>query len=182
MSITAIQQSDSLYGLFGTNTRPQADSATAATFSPEADTVTLSEEALALIRKLKAQKAEEEEEKLLQDAAAQAEETGAATKVTAKDMSKSLFAIMLESLFLADLEENSQAAAQSAEDGMPQKRSSPLENSEKATQIKKVMNDVASGKADISDLPKAMAMQSGAGSGKQTNAPAAKQVSETTDA
>ena len=183
MSITAIQQNDSLYGIFGTNGRSRADSDATAVSGPTTDTVTLSEEALALLQKMKAKQAgEEKAEALLQEADEQTEAQAAATKVSAKDMSKSLFAIMLESLFLADLEENRQAEAQAAEDGMPKKQASPLENSAKATEIKKVMNDVASGKADIADLPKAMSMGSGSGSGKQANAPAAKPAAETSEA
>lgn len=182
MSITAIQQSDSLYGIFGTNGRSKADAVTPVSPSSGRDTVTFSEEALALIEKMRKAKAEEEEaaEDALQKSLAEADEQAQTQKTSLKQAGTSLFAMMLESLFLADLEENSQAAAQSAEDGMPRKQANPLESSAKSTEIKTLMKDVASGKADISDIPKAMA--SGGGGGKQSTSPVTKQAAEKTTA
>ena len=180
-SITAIQQSDSLYGIFGTGNRAKADTSAVQGVAPKNDTVTLSEEALALLEKIKAQKAEEAaaEEEALRNALELADEQEAAPKTSLAEMGKkSLFAIMLESLFLADLEENSQAAAQAAEDGMPRKQETPLQDSAKSAGIKKLMQDVASGKADISDIPSALAMGSG-GSNAKTGSVAAKQQTGT---
>ncbi len=170
MSITAIQQSDSLYGLFGADERPKADAVTPVSPTPHRDTATFSEEALALIEKMRKARAKEAEEAqtALRESAALTEGSARTQKASLKETGVSLFAMMLESLFLADLEENSQAAAQSAEDGMPRKRANPLEDSAKSTDIKNVMKDVASGKADLSDIPKAMA--SGGGPGRDRHA------------
>ncbi len=178
MSITAIRQSDSLYGLFGADERPKADAVTPVSPRPKEDTVTFSEEALALIEKMRKGKAKEEEaaQSALRESAVQAEGSARTHKASLKETGMSLFAMMLESLFLADLEENSQAAAQSAEDGMPRKKANPLEDSAKATNIKNVMKDVASGKADLSDIPRAMA--SGGGSGRQAASPVTKRATE----
>lgn len=89
---------------------------------------------------------------------------------------KSMFAMLLESLFLADLEEN--AAEQSQAEGRSSQGESsgsrlrtstastanPLEDSKKARDIKKVLTDFAKGKADLSDITTAMAAGN-AGSG-----------------
>lgn len=186
MSITAIRQSDSLYGIFGANTRSKADAVMPVSPNSGRDTATFSEEAMALIEKMRKAKAGEEEaatEKSAKDALreslAQVEKQARTQKTSMKEAGAGLFAMMLESLFLADLEENSQAAAQSAEDGMPRKQANPLENSAKSTEIKNLMKDVASGKADIADIPKAMAS---GGGGKQPASPATKQATEKTTA
>lgn len=182
MSITAIQQSDSLYGIFGANTRSRADAVTPVSPNSGGDTVTFSEEAMALIEKMRKNKAGEEEaaENALRESLSRGKEQTGTQKTSLKEMGTSLFGMMLESLFLADLEENSQAAAQAAENGMPRKQANPLENSAKSTEIKNLMKDVASGKADISDIPKAMA--SGGGGAKQSASPVTKQATEKTTA
>jgi len=162
--ISAIQRSDELTSIYGIQkqSRPQAEPSVNP-FSGR-DTVQFSEEALALLGRSKASEGEEEAEALFGN---NAEETASATmnRTSLKDAGKSLFAIMLESLFLADLEENAEATAQTAESGMPAEKPSPLADSGKAAEIKKLMNDVANGKADISDLPKAMGSKSGGTAG-----------------
>ncbi len=140
--------------------------------SASADTVTLSDDALALLHKSRGKEdTDTGEETRLRDAARETETREAGPSL--REMGKSLFAIMLESLFLADLEESGQAPAQEGQAGMPRKTANPLEDSGKAATLKKLMNDVASGKADISDLPKAMAMGSGGAEGRR-NSPAAR--------
>ena len=172
--ISAIQRSDELTSIYGIQkqTRPQADTSVNP-FSGK-DTVQFSEEALALLGRSKANDDEEGTQSLFGNGSEETASTGVA-RTSLKDAGKSMFAIMLESLFLADLEENAEASAQSAEDGMPAEKSSPLADSGKAAEIKKLMNDVASGKADISDLPKAMAVKSG-GAQAQAGSPAAKKT------
>lgn len=178
MSITAIQQSDSLYGIFGASGRPGTGPVTPVAPRSQGDTVTFSEEALAMIETMRKARAEEEEaaESALRETAAQTEELARTQKPTLKEAGASLFAMMLESLFMADLDENSQAAAQAAESGMPPKRANPLNDSTKASEIKTLMKDVASGKADLSDIPKAMA--SGGAAGRQSASPATKRAAE----
>ena len=78
-----------------------------------------------------------------------------------------LYSMMLESLFLAELEE-SESIAKNAEDGMPEKQKSLLGDSGKVADLKKLMQDVMNGKADITDLPQVMASRSG-GSGSGGN-------------
>ncbi len=95
-----------------------------------------------------------------------------------------LFGMMLESLFLADLDEAQRASAASSEtgesgDGAPQSAPeriggrNPFSDTGKTAEIKKAMNDFASGKADIADLPKAMSLGGGSG---VTTAPAQKKA------
>lgn len=169
MSITAIQQSESLFGITQAE-RKNRSTASQPTSSGSTDTVQFSEEALALFGKSRQTDGKDETESLF-DETTEATETTPAKSI--KEMGKSLFSIMLESLFLADLEESAKATAQTAEDGMPKKAASPLEDSGKVAELKKLMNDVATGKADLSDLPKAMATGSG-GSGENGSAAAKK--------
>ena len=176
MSITAIQQSESLFGVTGARAQDRTrreQPATAANPNLGPDTVQFSEEALALLgrSKMAGNEDETEDETGLLPAEDDARET---TSASLEDRKKSLFAIMLESLFLADLEENSQNSAEAAETGMPKKDANPLRDSDKTAEIKKTLNDVVSGKADIADLPRVMAMKSGSGAASQSNSPAAK--------
>lgn len=172
-SISAIQRSDELYGIYSPQKQTRPGSATSVNPFSGSDTVEFSEEALAMLGKSK-EKEEEGGAEALFDTISEETASTSVDQTSLKDMGKSMFAIMLESLFLADLEENAEATAQAAEDGMPAKKSSPLADSGKAAEIKKLMNDVASGKADISDLPKAMAVKSGGGA--QTDSPVTKKT------
>ena len=176
-SITAIQGSDSLTSLFPSRKRARTEDSAYSNPNMGPDTVSFSKDALALLGKTKTA----ETDPALADSL-QTTDTASSEKVSLKDMGKSLFSMMLESLFLADLEENAQASANAAEDGMPREKANPLEDSGKAAEIKKLMNDVASGKADISDLPKAMAAAGGGGSDKQSKSVAAKETIETAEA
>lgn len=94
-----------------------------------------------------------------------------------------LFGMMLESLFLAELDEahsGSPPADAGAADGEATPRSgperfggrNPFTDTEKVAALKKVMSDFAGGKADLSDLPKAMAL-----GGSGASSPAAKTMS-----
>lgn len=168
-SISAIQRSEDVYSTFGTQKQTRPGSTTSVNPFSRADAVQFSKEALALLGRSKTNGEGGGTESLL---GSDSEETASANvdRTSLKDAGKSMFAIMLESLFLADLEENAEASAQAAEDGMPAKKSSPLADSGKAAEIKKLMADMASGKADISELPKAMAAKSG-GAGVQTGSP-----------
>ncbi len=146
-----------------------------------ADTVSFSEEALVLAGKAKAAAEDDGSEPALADSL-QDPDAAASESVTLKDATnKSHFAIMLESLFLADLEENAQASAQVAEDGMPRRAPNPMEDSGTVAEIKKLMTDVASGKADLSDLPKAMGAKDG-GSDAKAKSAASRKTAETVEA
>ena len=73
----------------------------------------------------------------------------------------SLLGMMMESLFMAELDENG-AAQSGAEAGQgaetTQKQSGLMQDGEKAGELKKLMNDFAKGKIDLSDIPAAMAL------------------------
>lgn len=94
-----------------------------------------------------------------------------------------LFSMMLESLFLAELDEAQSASAPAdtvAADGEavppsgPERSGgrNPFTDTDKVAELKKIMNDFAGGKADLSDLPKAMAFAGGGGA----SSPATKAV------
>lgn len=85
---------------------------------------------------------------------------------------KNLFSMVLESLFLAELEESAAGNAETASaegeqaETPPQrpqaaKSASPLEDGGKVAEIKKTLADFAKGKSDASDLLKAMAVPGG---------------------
>ena len=92
---------------------------------------------------------------------------------------KSLYSMMMESLFLAELEESSADDAATTEASGSEgeqtgaeaaqvrsgtaKASNPLQDGEKAASIKKVLSDFSRGKADVSDMLKAMTVSNGGG-------------------
>ena len=107
-------------------------------------------------------------------AAYDAGEGNAAPARPLSELRKSMFSIMLESLFLADLEESADKATkpanvegeQTSGDGLSDgkdatvKSVTPLNDGEHAAAIKKILTDFITGKADLSDVPKAMSMRS----------------------
>lgn len=80
----------------------------------------------------------------------------------------SLLGMLMESLFMAELDENSasQAGAESGQAGeTSQKQTGLMQDGDKAGELKKLMNDFAKGKLDLSDLPAAMALGKSGSSG-----------------
>lgn len=141
------------------------------------DTVSLSQDALALAYGQNAEEADAQEDGLLFKDRLASEENSVQNKPR-ENLSgvagKSLFSMLLESLFLAELDENAASGEavnagneQDSEAGISQQQSpkakggSPLADGEKATEIKKVLADIGKGKADLSDIPKAMAVNGG---------------------
>lgn len=86
----------------------------------------------------------------------------------------SLIGMLMESLFLAEIEENQTSGSASGQAGepeqqaagKPEKSANPLHDGDKVAELKRVITDFTSGKANLSDLPQAMAM----GSSKAGNA------------
>lgn len=102
-------------------------------------------------------------------------------------LKKSMFSLLLENLFLTELTENAAASSEAVkndptqEDGVAQQQPSPshgsnlLKDSEAVSQIKNVLTDLAKGKADMSDIVKAMAGGASAGSTGEAKGSASKQ-------
>ena len=130
------------------------------------DTVTISDEARAML----AQNGAVEETLPEKISRPESSAANSAAKITRK----SVFAMLMESLLLAEMEEaGAGAEAKQAvqadgtvQDVAPQDKKSvnPLQDGEKVANLKKVINDFMSGKADISDLPQAMAVGKAPGS------------------
>lgn len=147
------------------------------------DTVSFSEEALRKAGLATSGSTDTQEAEIL-TGNGQTKETGRAA--TAKSLGsigkKSLFAMMLESLFLAELEESSSAEStpadtsteQASEVQTPRSKNTkaasanPMQDGEKVAQLKKVINNFMQGKADLSDLPKAMATGTSGATGEST--------------
>lgn len=151
------------------------------------DTVSFSEDALRMARGQAGGESDSGEDDLSFTDRLGAEETlhaGKSGASVSEQGKKSLFAMLLESLFLAELEESAAANAeadaagndqadqtgQTGQGDMPRQQArttssvNPLEDGGKVAEIKKVLTDFAKGKADLSDLPKAMAVaNSGSG-------------------
>ena len=146
------------------------------------DTVSFSEDALRKAGIFSADSGGVAEEKPASGSSTQTDEadSAAASKSLTNTGKKSLFAMMLESLFLAEIEESSAGGNRAAnaetvsEDQMPGRQAgksepgNPMQDGEKVAALKKVINDFMQGKADLSDLPKAMAVGSSGGMGGTT--------------
>lgn len=133
------------------------------------DTVSLSPEALAMLQSGSASTGTGPVESVSQTTATDflksQQKTTASTESASLTQGFNLFAFMLESLLMAELDEN-EAPAQTDEKGAADsKKSSLTEDSGKVAELKKGLEDVAKGKADISDLPGIMAKSTAAGNG-----------------
>lgn len=172
-AISAIRQNDDIYSFTKRGAKPARDEeAPIASWGP--DTVSFSNEALQ-----KAMGEADGDAKSALDATRRDEkETEPSAKQLTKTASKSIFSMLLESLFLADLEEAEASGA--APDGnaqpgteggsgetsaAPEKMTSvnPLRDGEKSAALKKALSDFANGKADVSDLPRLMAVGASGG-------------------
>lgn len=171
MNVTGIRASESLYSFQPTQSRTAVRVSEAASRNSGPDTALFSAEARALAYGTAAESGEEGAAGLME--AVKNNDTANTSLASLKGQGISLFAMMLETLFLADLEENEQTAG-TGEQNLPEKKSTPLEETGKAKEIKKLMTDVANGKADLSDLPKAMAAKSSGSGGADGRNPASK--------
>lgn len=171
-AITAIQSGSSQFILPSRKYKaPQAEETVNRNTGP--DTASISEEArqMALYGEI-ADSENGENEETLQETMARSEKPA---KTSATIEKKSIFAMLMESLLLAELEESGAGGSGAQEDAQAdtaaretaaqaRKSASPMEDGDKVAQLKKVINDFMNGKADLSDLPKAMAVgKTGAG-------------------
>ena len=164
MSISSIQSSDSAYSvLFNERNRGRAEESAGPTGAGAGtDTVSISPEA----RQLAAMAGEEEDAEAYRKELERRE--AAAMKQPASLKGLNLFGMMMESLFLAELEESRNAPG-ATEDGAPESggeksgSANPLKDGEKVAELKKAINAFANGEADLSDLPKAMSVGASGG-------------------
>lgn len=151
------------------------------------DRISFSEDALKMAQGHPTNAANVKEDEVAFKDKAQSDETRNATArgSSLTELSKtSLFSMLLEGLFLAELEEsavNSGDAANGASEranddgsqrqpGRTPKAKNPLEDGERVAEIKKVLTDFAKGKVELSDLPKVMAGGSASGTGQAASA------------
>ena len=179
--ISGIQSSNALSEYYSVRARTGTRSEETQNRNTGPDTVFFSDAARALAGQSAGNAQEGEGADLLLSEEATAQMAEASGKVSLKEKGMSLFAMMLESLFLADIEESEQAGREAAETGMPEKKGTPLEDSGKAAEIKKVMSDVGKGKADLSDIASAMAVKSSGGT-QQADSPAARKADKGSEA
>ena len=105
-------------------------------------------------------------------------ETENASERLSSEMDKfNLIGMLMESLFLAEIEENRTTTSGQTNPDLPEeeqqaqqqakaaKSTSPLRDSDKVAELKQVISDFSNGKANLADLPKAMAMTSGKSGG-----------------
>lgn len=160
MSISSIQGISGLETQYSGRIRRAASETTAPSRSTGPDTVTLSAEAMEMAG-LSSQKESAEAEAATDESGA-AKEQATSGSGSLKQQGVSLFGLILESLFLADLESNEQSSAQgeesvSTEGGQTQTLANPFQDNPKSAELKQLLEKVVTGKADITDLPKAMA-------------------------
>ena len=174
MGVSSIQSGSGVYGISGSQERKKQAASTTESRNSGSDTATISGEAVA---KYQAMKKDD----------VNLDNKGAPAKsFSLSDMGTSMFSMMLESLFLAELDEaqrvSSSATTGNGEtsDAAPQSGqervggSSLFNDTEKVAELKKIMNDVVSGKVELSDLPQAMAKAMALGGGGGTPAMATK--------
>lgn len=142
------------------------------------DTTSFSQEALNRAQGQRADNTEPESDNLSPKCTVQSHENVQNNKPT-ENLSglvkKSIFSILLESLFFTELTENAAGTGEpdgnerASEDGVTRQQSSTstarssFEDTKKITQIKDVLTDLAKGKGDLSDVVKAMAGGGSAG-------------------
>lgn len=141
------------------------------------DTTSFSQEALKRSQGQRAGSTEPESDNLSSKDTVQSQENveeNQPTENLSGLVKKSMFSILLESLFFAELTESAAGSSEPGgnelanEDGVIRQQSStstvgsPLKDSEKLAQIKDVLIDFAKGKGDLSDVLKAV---TGGGSG-----------------
>lgn len=176
MSISSIQKAQRQYEIFpaqrlGTYTEENTSSSYGA--GSGTDTVSLSPGARALAAKSASAKAEGENTESALQQATQNAAASASRALPEIDKGKML-SMMMEMLFISEQGERGQGSGIDAEGNpvqeQPAKPANPFQDNAQTASLKKVMNDFMSGKADISDLPAAMAGGKSAAAGaKQTN-------------
>lgn len=170
MSISAIQ--GTAYCAYTAPSRQQDSTADGARTSPAmgSDTVSISEGARKMLQNQAANAGEAD--KLPSENTQSAPDSEAALTTLGKN---SLLSMLLENLFFAELEANTTsegnadhgANEQASENGAQNQHQRapqsvrPLTDSSKVAEIKKLLNDVATGKTDLSELPKVMAGSGG---------------------
>ena len=175
MGVAGVQSGGGAYGLFDTQERKKRETLPVENRpSGGPDTASVSDEAAARYQAMKNGGVKVE----VRDAPARSSSLSA--------NGANLFGMMLESLFLAELDEAHSGsnpadtgsadgeAAEAAPRSGPERSGgrNPFTDTEKVAALKKVMSDFAGGKADLSDLPKAMAL-----GGSGASSPAAKTAS-----
>ena len=173
-AVSAISSGSGAYEIAPRKRRAAAEEPLGGNFGP--DTVTISDEARQLLMGAKAatgnvpEEGDEAEQDTLDVEADASEKTSSSGTTLTR---KSFFSILMESLFLAELEESGSGRPQAggegaagtdapetgaAESRRAEKSGSVLQDGPKAAELKKLITDFMNGKADLSDLPKAMAV------------------------
>lgn len=170
MSISGIQSGiGSQFDIYSSQKRAQDTLEGLVTRNSGPDTVFISDQARAMAGAQDAGEASEESFLQANRELLQSDDDAQKATRSLKTQGVNLFSLMLDSLFLAELEDGEEAAA-AAETGEPVKSRSVMEEGGKAADLKKVVNDVMTGKADISDLPAAMAGKPGSGAADKSAA------------
>ena len=177
MSISSIQPSSTQYHIFEVNRASSPADEKYGTRNTGSDTVSFSEESIKKARELITGKTETEKDERAFLKGTEADENDGKPESLSQSFKKSYFGMLLESLFMAELEESGAIGngGQNGAEGSPQegvqKSSNPLTDGEKVAELKQLMKDLSNGKADISDIPAAMAGgSSGKGAGKPSDA------------
>lgn len=163
MSISGIQSANRQDDIFASRARANAPAFVPRNRNNGPDTVLISDEARAMAGAADAETDTAQETTKASSRTALQQRDKAKSGVSLREQGMSLFGMMLEGLFMADLEESAENN-RAAQEGLPKKQSGGLmQDTGKVAEMKKTMNDVMTGKADISDLPKAMAFKSNSG-------------------
>ena len=177
MSISAIQEAQKQYEIFPAQRLSTYAEESASGLGAGADKVTISAEAQAMLDKFAATEADGEAS--AEGDAAQNPAEQAARSLPEIDKGK-LLSMMMDMLFISEQGERGQDGGTQfdaegnpvpAETSAQPKSANPFQDNAQTANLKKVMNDFMSGKADISDLPAAMA---GGGSGVAASSKAGK--------
>ena len=160
MSISSIQAGNKTYEYFNSTKCKSDINAEPGRRDSGPDTVTFSDQAREMAQGEKSESGENKENpKFIQEQSA-----ARPASFSLKDQGINLFSMLFESLFLAELE-STEEPSQSVEDGSSELKGSLLKDSEKVGEIKKLIDDVMTGKADLSDIPQAMSIKSGKSDG-----------------
>jgi hypothetical protein len=165
MGIASVQSGSGANDIFGTQERKKREFPAVENRNTGPDTTSISDEAVAKYQAVK------------NGSAGLEDKDGAAKSSSLSGKGFNLFSMMLESLFLAELDE-AQSGSTSADTGTTNGETTeaalqnapkrvggrnPFSDTGKIAELKKIINDFAGGKADLSDLPKAMAFSGGSG-------------------
>ena len=174
MSISSILQSDYSISALTPN-RPAARPQAAGSRNSGPDTASISEEARQLARQAVENNAETEQAGIESESEKSSSEENASPL---RSGGFNLFSLLMDSLFLAQLED-SEEQSQAEQKGLAPRQKGLMQEGDKVAELKKVIDDVMTGKGDISDLPRAMA--AGSKKGGSASTPVTQSKSDSTD-